>query len=88
MFQQDWAIIRMLSVHPNARGLGVGRLLCAACIARAVSDGATVIALHTSPIMEHALKLYRRLGFAFHRELPDVMAVPYRLYCKPLMLAP
>jgi ribosomal protein S18 acetylase RimI-like enzyme len=84
IFPRDWAVIRMLSVPPGARGLGVGRLLSEACIARAAADGAAAIGLHTSPIMAQAVELYRRLGFAFHRDLPEMMNVPYRLYCKPL----
>jgi ribosomal protein S18 acetylase RimI-like enzyme len=79
-FEPDWSIIRMLVVLPSARGEGVGRRLTGECIARAARDGAEVIALHTSPVMEVALSMYLRMGFNLARELPDRFGVPYGLY--------
>jgi ribosomal protein S18 acetylase RimI-like enzyme len=80
MFPPDWAIIRMLSVTPEARGRGLGRRLSQECISRARRERATVVGLHTSPAMEVALPMYLRLGFVFERSIPDRNGVPYALY--------
>ena len=81
-FEPDWAAIRMLSVDPAMRGRGIGRILIEACLARALSEGAAVVALHTSPIMAQAERMYLKLGFARVRALPKVHGVPYYLYTK------
>lgn len=83
-FPAEWAVMRMLVVSPTARGLGVGRALAEACIARARRDKAQVFGLHTSPIMTVALPMYLRMGFAFIREAPSIHGVPYGIYAKPL----
>ncbi len=80
MFPPEWAIIRMLSVAPEARGRGLGRRLSQECIARAQRDNARVIGLHTSPAMEVALPLYLRMGFVLERSIPDRNGIPYALY--------
>ena len=83
-FSDEWPILRMLVVDPEHRGQGVGRLLTQACIERAQRDGASVIALHTSPIMQIALPMYLRMGFVFEREVPSIFGVPYGVYVKRL----
>lgn len=83
-FDADWPIMRMLAVSPAARGQGVGRRLVQACIDRAQQDGAKVFALHTTPIMDVALAMYLRMGFAFVREAPAISGVPYGVYLKTL----
>ena len=83
-FDPDWPIIRMLVVDPIARGLGIGRRLTEACIRRARGDGASLIALHTSPAMEVALAMYLRMGFVFKRTAPDRFGVPYGVYVLPI----
>ena len=80
MFPPEWAIIRMLSVAPEARGRGLGRRLSQECVTRARRDNAKVIGLHTSPAMEVALPLYLRMGFVLERSIPDRNGVPYALY--------
>ena len=79
-FDDEWPIIRMLVVDPSARGAGIGRSLTEACVERARRDGASVIALHTSPAMEVALALYLKMGFELERPLPDRLGVPYAVY--------
>ena len=59
----EWAVIRLLAVDPNARGLGLGRRLTEECISRARTDGASVVGLHTVVEMAIAQGLYERLGF-------------------------
>jgi ribosomal protein S18 acetylase RimI-like enzyme len=87
LFDPDWPVIRMLVVDPAARGRGVGRMLTEECIRRARRDGAEVIALHTSPIMQVALALYLRSGFVPLRDSPPIFGVPYRIYLKRLQRA-
>jgi len=59
----DWAVIRLLAVDPEARGLGIGRRLTQECIDRAQRDGARVVGLNTVVEMEVAQGLYERMGF-------------------------
>lgn len=83
-FSVEWPILRMLVVSPAHRGYGIGRALTQECILRAQRDGASLIALHTSPIMEVALPMYQRMGFAFHSEAPEIFGVFYGIYVKAL----
>ncbi|QAU35688.1 GNAT family N-acetyltransferase [Janthinobacterium sp. 17J80-10] len=83
-FDPRWPIIRMLVVNPNNRGKGAGRSLTNACVERAKRDKSSVIALHTSPMMEVALNMYLRMGFAWAREAPALHGVPYDVYIKNL----
>jgi ribosomal protein S18 acetylase RimI-like enzyme len=57
------AEIRMLAVDASARGRGIGRQLVEACIERARRDGRRRVVLHTREVMEHARRIYDRLGF-------------------------
>lgn len=83
-FAPEWALLRMLVVDPPYRGQGVGRALANACIRRAERDGASRVALHTSPIMEVALAMYLRMGFERVGAVPPVYGVPYDIYLKRL----
>ena len=83
-FPAEWPIVRMLVVQPGYRGMGIGRALTQECIRRAVRDGASLIALHTSPIMKVALPMYERMGFQHEREAPPVHGVSYGIYVKQL----
>jgi len=55
--------IRMLAVTPSAQGRGIGRALSVACIERARAAGANGVALHSTPWMTTAHRLYESLGF-------------------------
>lgn len=83
-FPDNWPIVRLLSVHPDGRGHGIGRALLQACIARAQRDGAHIMALHTTPVMACALRLYAQEGFTHHQDLPAMFGVPYVMLTKPL----
>ncbi len=59
-----------MAVVPAMRGRGIGRRLAEAIIARAQATGSTWLYLQTSPRLEEALRLYRRLGFRRVRKNP------------------
>jgi ribosomal protein S18 acetylase RimI-like enzyme len=69
----DEAHIRMLGVHPDARGAGVGRLLMAACEERAREAGRTRMTLNTTTSMRAAREMYGALGYerSGDRVFPD-----------------
>jgi ribosomal protein S18 acetylase RimI-like enzyme len=78
-----WPEVRLLAVLPGARGQGVGTALMRECVRRAGQAGAAALTLHTTDIMEAAIRLYERLGFMRASELdfhpaPDVTAKGYR----------
>ena len=83
-FDQGWPVIRMLEVDPAFRGKGLGRVLSMECITRARRDLASVIALHTSPIMTIALSMYLRMGFVRVADAPPIFGVEYSVYTKAL----
>ncbi|UKS26449.1 GNAT family N-acetyltransferase [Paenibacillus sp. HWE-109] len=56
-------IIRLLAVSPSARGRGIATALIKEHVRRARELGAATLHLHTSDMMESAVKLYERLGF-------------------------
>lgn len=59
----DEAHIRMLGVHPDARGRGVAGALVDACLHRARAEGKTWVTLHTTQRMKAAQRMYERMGF-------------------------
>lgn len=62
------AAFRMLVVHPDTRGRGIGELLVATCLDRARAAGKRRMLLSTDPRMTAAHRLYARMGF---RRLPE-----------------
>jgi ribosomal protein S18 acetylase RimI-like enzyme len=84
LFRPEWAVMRMLVTDPGSRGRGIGRALSLECISRARRDNASVIALHTSPLMKIALPMYQRMGFVLDHDVPAVYGVPYGVYLKQL----
>ena len=80
----DWASIRYLAVHPDARGRGIARALTEECIRRARERGSKVVGLMTGNFMAAAQKLYDSMGFVRIPELdetpaPGVVGMQYRL---------
>lgn len=80
----DWAGIRLLAVHPDARGQGIGRALMDESIRRSRAIGSRALSLHTTGIMDVARGMYERMGFVrvpefdFHPS-PGVVVMAYRL---------
>lgn len=70
-----WAVFRLLAVHPDARGRGLGRLLTEECIGRARAAGSAAMGLHTTHLMNVARAMYERMGFVRVPEL-DFFPVP------------
>src|SRR5713101_1163112 len=67
--------VRLLAVAPAARCRVVGVALMHECVRRARQSGAAALTLHTSDIMQAAMRLYERLGFRRAPEL-DIQAAP------------
>lgn len=55
--------IRAVAIHPDARGLGLGRRLALAAVDLARADGRRAIVLHTWWLMSAAIGLYESVGF-------------------------
>ncbi len=55
--------VRLLAVAPWARGRGAGTALMKECIRRARRAGARFVRLHTTDMMEVAMRMYERMGF-------------------------
>ena len=76
--------VRLLAVAPSARGKGIGALLIDECVRRARESGATALTLHTTDMMQAAMRLYERMGFQRAPDLdfepaPGVTAKGFRL---------
>lgn len=56
-------IIRLLAVHPEARGHGIAQELIKAGLQFAKSQGANRLYLHTGDKMQKAIRLYEWFGF-------------------------
>jgi ribosomal protein S18 acetylase RimI-like enzyme len=81
---EEWAGIRLVAVHPDSRGMGVGRALTEPCITRARAIGVPTVGLHTSSIMSIAMALYKRIGFERmserdFRPSPSIVVEAFRL---------
>jgi ribosomal protein S18 acetylase RimI-like enzyme len=79
-----WAVVRLLAVHPEYRGRGIGRALMEECIRRCRQAKVAAIGLHTTEAMDIARQMYERMGFVrvpesdFH-PAPDVTVMAYHL---------
>jgi predicted N-acetyltransferase YhbS len=79
-----WPEVRLLAVAPSARGRGVGGALMRECMRRVRRSGGGVLSLHTTDMMQTAMRMYERMGFVRAPELdfhpaPGVTVKGYRL---------
>ncbi len=84
IYPEDWSYIRMVGVHPEFGGSGIGRSLVTQCIDTAKQCGERTIALHTSEVMLAARHIYDGLGFRVVREIASRFGIRYWLYCMTL----
>jgi GNAT superfamily N-acetyltransferase len=82
--RMPWPEVRLLAVAPASRGRGVGAALMQECVRRARAAGAPALALHTTDMMQAAVRLYARLGFVREPEIdvpvaPSLTVMGYRL---------
>ncbi len=76
--------VRLLAVAAEARGQGVGTALMKECIRRSRRLGANCLNLHTTDMMQVAMRMYERMGFVrapdldFHPD-PSITIKAYRL---------
>jgi GNAT superfamily N-acetyltransferase len=67
---EDTAKLRMLILHPKARGLGLGKRLVAECDAFAKDRGYRKIVLWTHDILKEARGIYERAGYGLMTSEP------------------
>jgi GNAT superfamily N-acetyltransferase len=80
----DWPEVRLLAVAPAARGQGVATALMQECVRRARRSRAAALTLHTTDMMQVAMRMYEHMGFVRAPELDfrpaeDVIVKGYRL---------
>ena len=80
IFQEDWSYLRMVGVHNDYSGKGIGRQLIEICIDYARKTGEKNIALHTSEFMDAARHIYESMGFIRVREIEPRFDKKYWLY--------
>ncbi len=81
---RDWPEVRLLAVAPEARGRGIGAALMRECIDRARRSGAAFLTLHTTDMMQVAMRMYEKMGFVRSSELDfrvddEALVKAYRL---------
>ncbi|MHC0432525.1 GNAT family N-acetyltransferase [Streptomyces sp. O3] len=76
------ADLEKVAVAEWAQGRGIGRALTSALVEDARAAGVEVLTLDARGDNEHALRLYRALGFREYGRLPDFVAVGERRYDK------
>ncbi|MEP7196095.1 MAG: GNAT family N-acetyltransferase [Saprospiraceae bacterium] len=80
IFETGWSYIRLVGVHPNYEGKGIGKKLTQQCIDTAKISGEKVIALHTSEFQNAARHIYENLGFVKLKDLDLIFGKQYYLY--------
>ncbi len=68
LFQDDWSYLRLVGVHADYEGKGIGRKLTQMCVDLAKESGEKIVALHTSEFQNAARHIYESMGFKKFRE--------------------
>ena len=82
IYPPDWCYIRMVGVHPENAGQGIGKKLTLLCIEKAKELQEHTIALHTSEFMDAARHIYESIGFTVLREIEPRFGKRYWLYTR------
>lgn len=80
IYDKEWSYIRFITVDPDFSGQGIGRKLTTSCIDLARQSGDSIIALHTSELMNDARHIYESLGFTIVREIDQRLGKRFWLY--------
>jgi ribosomal protein S18 acetylase RimI-like enzyme len=80
IYDATWCYIRMVGVHPDYAGQGIGKKLTLLCIEKAKELKENTIALHTSEFMDAARHIYEKIGFTVLREIAPRFGKRYWLY--------
>ena len=72
MIRSNVVELKRMYVNPSARGNGIGEKLVSAAMDTALKFGAKEAFLDTPPPFKAAHRLYRRLGFNWTTEYPEV----------------
>lgn len=80
IFQEDWCYLRMVGVHTEYNGKGIGKKLTQMCIDFASQKNEKTMALHTSEFMDAARHIYENLGFKQIREIEPRLGKKYWIY--------
>jgi ribosomal protein S18 acetylase RimI-like enzyme len=67
--EQNAAGFRLLAVSPEARGLGIGKLLTLECMRKAKESNLSQVIIHSTKAMQTAWAMYERLGFKRSEDL-------------------
>ena len=75
-----------LAVSPEARGLGIGKLLIRACEKKALKKGKMLLRLEVSDVNHNAIALYQKMGYkefghydAYYEDQTDAIRMQKRL---------
>ncbi len=79
-FDADSSYIRLVAVHPDFEGKGIGKKLTQQCIDEAKTTGENTIALHTSEFQHAARHIYESMGFVKIKNLDLMYGKQYYLY--------
>jgi len=79
-YESEWCHLRFVTVSPDYRGKGIGKLLTEKCILLAKENQETVMALHTSEMMKTAQAIYEKLGFELRKEIEPRYGKQYWIY--------
>jgi GNAT superfamily N-acetyltransferase len=80
IFDAESSYLRMVGVHPDFWGRGIGSALMQQCVDEARRQGEKILALHTAEFMDSARHIYEKMGFRPVKELDRRLGKRYWLY--------